>query len=262
MARRYPPEVHEFILANHKGKSHAELAEATNRFCGTAFTPQSMNAYLANHKLRTESRHNPRGSRLFSPAVDSFILEHNEGRSAAELTRLVNETFGTFYTTEQIKAYRARHHLNSGLTGRFEKGSIPHNKGKKTGSYPGMVPTQFKKGHAPLNHRPVGSERVNVYGYLERKVAEPNRWKLVHVINWEAEHGPVPEGCAVLFKNGDKSNCEASNLLLVRRAELARMNQRGLISTSAECTEVGLNIARLITATSKRKKQMKRRRTS
>jgi hypothetical protein len=37
------------------------------------------------------------------------------------------------------------------------------------------------------------------------------------------------------------------------------MNQRGLISTDPEQTEVGQNIARLILATAKRKKEMKKR---
>lgn len=259
MARKYPPEVHEFILANYKGTSHAELAEVTNRFCGTAFTLQSMRAYLANHKLRTESRHNPRGSRLFSPAVVAFIEEHNEGLYAKELTELINTTFGTAYTVQQIKCYRTNHRLDSGLTGRFEKGHTPHNKDKHTGSYPGMISTQFKKGHTPKNHRPVGSERVTRDGYLERKIAEPNIWLQVHVLNWEAVNGPIPEGHVVLFKNGDKTNPDVSNLLLVSRAELARMNQKGLISSNPEQTEVGQNIARLILATAKRKKEKRRR---
>jgi hypothetical protein len=162
-----------------------------------------------------------------------------------------------FYTTEQIKAYRARNHLNSGLTGRFEKGHTPHNKGKHH-SYPGMVPTQFKAGHLPHNHRPVGSERVNRDGYPERKVAEPNVWRAVHVLNWEAAHGPAPRGHVIIFKNGDKTNPDVSNLLLVTRAELARMNQRGLISADPEQTEVGQNIARLILATAKYKKAKRR----
>lgn len=195
----------------------------------------------------------------FPPDVRVFIEEHNKGKTAKDMASLVNTTFGTVYTAEQIKSYRGRYHLDSGLTGCFEKGHVPHNKGKHTGSYPGMVATQFKAGHTPKNHRPVGSERVTVDGYLERKVAEPNVWRQVHVLNWEAVNGPVPKGHVVIFKNGDKTNPDISNLLLVTRAELARMNQKGLISTDPEQTEVGQNIARLILATAKRKKEKRRR---
>lgn len=195
---------------------------------------------------------------MFPPAVRAFISEHNRGRSAKELTELLNATFGTSYTAEQIKSYRGRNHLDSGLTGCFEKGHTPHNKGKPH-SYPGMVATQFKPGHMPKQHRPVGSERVTRDGYLERKIAEPNVWRQVHIINWEAVNGPVPAGRVVIFKNGDKTNPDISNLLLVTRAELARMNQRKLISTDPEQTEVGQNIARLILATAKRKKEKRRK---
>lgn len=195
----------------------------------------------------------------FPPDVRAFIAEHNKGKSAAEMTELINVTFGTAYTCQQIKSYRSRNHLDSGLTGYFEKGHTPHNKGLHTGSYPGMVATQFKKGGVPHNRRPVGSERVTRDGYLERKTAEPNVWRLVHVLNWEEAHGPVPAGHAVIFKNGDRTNPDVSNLMLVTRAELARMNQKGLISANPEQTEVGQNIARLILATAKRKKERKRR---
>lgn len=194
----------------------------------------------------------------FPPDVRAFIAEHNKGRSAAELTKLVNTTFEAFYTVEQIKSYRARNHLDSGLTGYFEKGHVPHNKGKAH-RYPGMAPTQFKQGNVPHNHRPVGSERITRDGYRERKIAEPNVWRGVHIINWEAAHGPVPQGHVVIFKNGDKTNPDVLNLHLVTRGELARMNQRGLISADPEQTEVGQNIARLILATAKRKKEKRRR---
>lgn len=194
----------------------------------------------------------------YPPEVRAFIAEHNKGKSAKELSDIIKSTFGVFYTTEQIKGYRARHHLNSGLTGCFEKGHTPHNKGSHT-CYPGCVPTQFKKGNTPNNHRPVGSERINRDGYRERKVAEPNVWRAVHVITWEAVNGPVPKGHVVIFKDSDRMNCDISNLLPVTRAELARMNQRHLISTDPHLTEVGQNIARLISATTKKKKQRKRR---
>lgn len=193
----------------------------------------------------------------FPPDVRVFIAEHNWGKSAVEMTELVNATFGTSYTCQQIKSYRSRSHLDSGLTGYFEKGHTPYNKGKHH-SFPGMVATQFKKGGIPPNHRPVGSERVTRDGYRERKTAEPNVWRLVHVLNWEAVNGQVPKGHALIFKNGDRTNADVSNLLLVTRAELARMNQKGLISANPEQTEVGQNIARLILATAKRKKEKRR----
>ena len=200
----------------------------------------------------------PKGSRLFPLEVCLFIHDHNVGKLAAELADLVNKTFGTSYTVIQIKNYRQRNHLNSGLTGRFEKGNVPFNKGKKTGNRPCMMRTQFKKGHTPHNHRTIGSERVNVDGYRERKVAEPNKWKLVHTIVWEASRGPVPDGHCIIFKDGDRLNCEIDNLLLVSRGEEAVMNKRQLRTPDAQLTETGHNVAQLILAISQAKKKSKK----
>ncbi len=197
-------------------------------------------------------------SRLFPPEVLAFFKENNYGKSAAEMTVLLNRTFDTCYTVQQIKSCRSRNHWDSGLTGRFEKGHTPANKGKKVGSYPGMVATQFKPGRMPHNHRPVGSERITRDGYLERKVAEPKTWRSVHVLNWEQVHGPVPEGHALIFKDGDRTNCEVDNLLLVTRGELAIMNKRGLCKSNPETTQAGLTLAKYIKATHTKKKERKR----
>lgn len=193
-------------------------------------------------------------TRVFPPEVLAFFEENNRGKTAKEMTDLLNSTFGTSYTEEQIKSCRARNHWHSGLTGYFTPGHTPHNKGVKGRSYPGAEATQFKKGHTPHNHRPVGSERVNADGYLERKVAEPKKWKMVHVLNWEQVHGPVPKGYALIFKDRNPLHCEVDNLLLVSRGELAVMNRRGLCSENPDATEAGLALARYVKAVSAKKK--------
>lgn len=76
--------------------------------------------------------------------------------------------------------------------------------------------------------KPIGHERVNPQGYLERKVNndEPRRrrYQLVHVLNWEAVNGKIPAGHRLRFKDGDKTNVDASNLELVTRADVMRRN--------------------------------------
>lgn len=193
--------------------------------------------------------------RVFPPDVLAFFEKNNHGRTAQEMADLLNETFGTNYTCGQIKGCRARHHWVSGLTGCFEKGHEPYNKGLKRGPLPGAERTQFKPGHMPHNHRPVGSERVNSYGYHERKIAEPKTWRQVHVLNWEAVHGPVPKGYKVIFKDGNHDHTKVDNLMLVSHGELAVMNKRGLCTSSREGTEAGLTLARYIKAATKAKKE-------
>ena len=117
------------------------------------------------------------------------------------------------------------------IANRFKPGSIPPNKGKKLAPdvYAKLAPTMFRKGHAPVNHKPVGSERVNVDGYVEVKVAEPNRWRLKHRVVWEAENGEIPPGHNVQFKDGNPLNVSPDNLYLISRSEQLR-TQNSLIA--------------------------------
>lgn len=104
---------------------------------------------------------------------------------------------------------------------RFKKGHVPANKGKSMPEevYEKCSGTMFRKGQVPHNHKEVGSERVNIYGYIEVKVAEPNRWKLKHRIVWERTNGEIPKGYNVQFRNRDKLDCRIENLYLISRAD-------------------------------------------
>jgi hypothetical protein len=80
---------------------------------------------------------------------------------------------------------------------RFKPGTTPPNKGKKMSPelYAKCAPTMFKKGRPALNQRPVGSERVNVDGYIEMKIQDPNKWALKG-INRAAVRQTVPVICS------------------------------------------------------------------
>ena len=109
----------------------------------------------------------------------------------------------------------------SSIATRFQKGSVPLNKGKKVSPevYSKIQPTMFKKGRTPVNHRDVGAERVNVYGYIEIKVSEPNTWRLKHRVMWEQVNGAIPNGYNVQFKNHNPQDCRIENLYLISKAE-------------------------------------------
>ena len=104
---------------------------------------------------------------------------------------------------------------------RFSKGSTPANKGKRVSPeiYAKMQPTMFKKGQVSHNHREVGSERVNVDGYLEIKVAEPNKWRPKNRVIWEAAYGEIPQGCNIQFKDHNPLNCTLENLYIISRED-------------------------------------------
>lgn len=107
------------------------------------------------------------------------------------------------------------------VAARFTKGSVPANKGKKMPAdlYDKLAPTMFKPGHTNSNHKPVGSERVNVDGYVEIKVAEPRKWALKHRVIWEEANGPIPEGCNIQFRDGNRLNVKIENLYIISRSD-------------------------------------------
>lgn len=111
--------------------------------------------------------------------------------------------------------------------GRFKKGSTPWNKGLKGIDVGGRSKqTRFKKGTIPKNHRPVGSIRTNVEGYLEIKTEEGMyKWRLLHREIWKQHHGAYPpKGSVIIFKDGNKTNCQIDNLQLLTREQLMQRN--------------------------------------
>ena len=123
---------------------------------------------------------------------------------------------------------------------RFKKGSLPPNKGKKMSPevYEKVKETMFKKGNSPVNHREVGSERINVDGYIEIKVAEPNRWRLKHRIIWEQINGEIPKGYNVQFKNHNTQDCRIENLYIISKAEQMRTENSLVARYPKEVQEV------------------------
>ena len=84
--------------------------------------------------------------------------------------------------------------------------------------------TEFKKGQMPHNYKPVGSERITKDGYRERKVADPKKWKAVHLLVWEEHHGPIPPRHKVVFKTNDRLNCDINNLEMLSYEDAMRRN--------------------------------------
>lgn len=184
-----------------------------------------------------------------------FIKNSIKGIGNKELTEMFNNKFGLNLKVSQIKSYKGNHDLSSGLDGRFKPGSIPPNKGTKGLYNIGGNKTSFKKGNQPMNYRPVGSERVNIDGYIEIKIADPNKWRLKHRVIWEETNGPIPRGHALIFADSDKLNVSLDNLILISRGQLAILNKNKLIKSDAELTKTGIILADIYIKIGERKRK-------
>ena len=261
MARRYPKEVHDFIRENVKGRTTRDLTALVNETFNVGMTEAQMKSYKQNHKLKSGTPGGlPKGhySDTFPEPVANYIQKHHKGVGNKEMAERLNRKFGTSYTTKQLNAYYKNHGLNSGLTGRFEKGHVPPNKGKKGYHSPGSEKGWFQKGHDPKNKTPIGTIHQRGDGYLWEKYGPgPLDWKPHHQLVWERAYGPQPEGHVIIFKDSDKTNCDLENLELITMAESLEMTRSGLRSTDPAHTETGLLIVKVKQAGRNRKKKLK-----
>ena len=157
----------------------------------------------------------------------AFLKKH-ETTPRKELTALFNTEFGTNQTDKAIKSKCKTLGLKCGRDGRFQKGCVALNKGIK--GLKGANKTSFKRGNTPHNAKKVGSIVKHIdknnYTYLRIKIAEPNKWQMLHAYIWEHKHGKIPKGFCIIFKDKNTFNLRLDNLMLVSRNELARLNQK------------------------------------
>jgi hypothetical protein len=184
------------------------------------------------------------GRKRWRRADDALLRELYPHMRTSEVARRLGRTLAATYGhadklgLAKSEAYlaspaacRLRRGDHVGAAFRFQKGHVPANKGlRRQGWSAGrMKETQFKKGQPGWNWRPLGSERL-VDGYRYTKVSDRRRvpwtvnWKPTHVLKWEAKHGRIPRGHALLFRDGDRTNVRLRNLKLITRRELMLRN--------------------------------------
>jgi hypothetical protein len=254
---KYSDEIKEFIAKNAVGKTNKELVKLLNSTFDTQYSEGQIKSYKSNHSIKSGTIRGVKAgspTKLFSENVRLFISKNHKGIGPKEMCDLLNAKFGTNYTQKQINAFYKNNHINSGLTGHFNKGHVPTNAIKKGQRL--SAPTEFKKGDKPHNWVPIGSERINGDGYTDIKVAEglkQKNWRGKHLIIYESVYGKIPAGHVIIFGDGDKTNFDIENLLLVTKAQLAVLNRKKLIQNNAELTRVSIKIADIYSSINKKR---------
>lgn len=175
----------------------------------------------------------------WSTSEKMYLKEIVKNRSHKDITQMMNDRFTYQFSVKQIKSAIARYGLNTGRKG-YEKGRVPHNKGMK--GIHRSPKTEFKKGHIPQNSRDIGSERIDKRdGCVYVKVSK-NKWQCKHRIIWEKANGKIPDGCVVIFKDGNKRNFDINNLAVLTRAQHVKMCKNNMYHQNAELTEIGISI--------------------
>lgn len=195
-----------------------------------------------------------------------------EARKEQPRLALHSAFIAKFHRTEgsatNFKALCKRKGWMTGRTGQFFKGQVSHNAGMKGVCAPGSEKGWFKpgirRGVASKLYKPVGTERVSKEGYVERKINDDlplqRRWRMVHLINWEAINGPVPDGHRLKCLDGDRGNTDPENWLSIPLALAPRLNGRfgrGYDQAPAELKPLILATAQLEHAVREKRKAQK-----
>lgn len=184
----------------------------------------------------------PKGTPInYTEEMVEFLKNHTH-LYRGEMTKLFNDKFGTNISRRVLNAKCERIGALTGRTGRFEKGSPSWNKGLKLSGLYNF--NGFKKGHVPHNLKPVGYERIREDGYIEVRVPDGG-FVLKQRLMWEQHYGAIPEGMAVSFKNGIKTDCRIDNFILVTRSELAILNKSFIGMSTPETHETCILLAKI-----------------
>lgn len=206
-------------------------------------------------------------------AEEMAWLEANRTLPISEYQAGFNTAFGRDVAAANLNALRKRKGWKTGRTGHFSKGHDPHNKGVPCpdgvgGRHPNARKTQFRKGHgrsgvAVKLYKPIGTERMSKDGYLERKIHDgmplQSRWRAVHLIEWEAVNGPIPDGHCLKCLDGNRLNTAPANWKPIPRGMLPHLSARfGMQYDEAapEVKPVIMTIAKLKHATKKARKRL------
>lgn len=190
-----------------------------------------------------------------------ILAKHYPDTPTDGMNKLLCGVFTADQTSDKAKklgirksdAYRARFGVRE--NGCRTKGSVPWNKGIRfeAGGKSGV--TRFKPGSIPPNWRPVGSLRITRDGYVEIKTEEGMfKWRLRHREVWKEHHGAYPpRGTAIGFRDGNRQNCDISNLeLLTRKQLMARNTIQNYPEPIREVTRLRAVLTRRINGNQKR----------
>lgn len=178
----------------------------------------------------------------FTKEQHAWLREYIPGHHHREIMNAFNDHFNTnIMTIERVRYYCRNHKIKTGFNGQFQKGHTPTRCWKK-GEHASLR-TEYHKGNIPHNCAPVGTIVKRGDGYLQKKIANPNKWRLLHLLVWEEHNGPVPPGMCLAFRDGNRENCDINNLRLIHRGSIAQLSK--FSNTTGEARDVAITIAEL-----------------
>lgn len=216
MRKLFNDEEEQFIKDNIYGRGNIELAKIFNEQFNRNITTKQMEDWKSHRGLKSDVH------RIFTEEENEFLKNNIKGRSAIELISMFNDKFGRSITKNQLTSYKRKTGITSGIDSRFKEGQIS--------------PT----------HKPIGYEHTTTDGMTYIKVGEPSVWERKQLYLYKKYKGVPPKGYDVVFADGDRTNFDLDNLILVSKQEKLIMGKKGMFSKDGEITKLGVLVADLV----------------
>lgn len=265
--KNWPKEVIEWLRENVPGRTTKEVADLAKKQgfekYGINLTEASIKSAKNRYKIRSGTKCGVKKGRprIYPEGMEEYIKSIAKGRTTKEIAEMTRNHFKISFSESQCRAYKKNHKIQSGVDAKFKKGHTPQNKGKpmSKSQYEKCKATMFRKGNTPKNHLEVGEFTHTTDGYLIQKVKEKGiqqeRFAFVHRKVWEEHNGPIPEGKQITFLDGNKDNCDISNLIMINNETNLEMNRKKLRFEEPEATRAGVMIAQINIMTKKRRRE-------
>lgn len=240
----YTPEMIEWLKDHYNTMKMDDLTKEFNTTFDVDYTKSALwhkiNRIIEGGIVRDEHKLISRVK--WTNEMVEWLKEHFEDDSYNRLAIKMNSIFNTKITGSSLEHKITRLGLKKSKE-KIKRYILPNK-------------FTFQKGHVPVTKKPIGYERITPGGYVWIKVAEPDIFRAKHRVVYEQHHGPIPPGYKVIFADGDKSNFNIDNLVLVTNAELGTLNKNKLIYKGCgEATKSGLLIAKIMIRRSQRAKK-------
>jgi len=253
----------KFLEKNIKGRSYVDITGLFNRRFGLSVSVKQMKHILNNRRITNGVGHGIPKRKYFDKHLN-YLRKITPGTPLQIVMEKFNKKFGFSLNLLAFQSLCGKYGIKNGVKYRWQKGHIPHNKGKKGYCAPGSEKGWFKKGNRPQQWRPVGSERVTVDGYVEVKISDistpcarlrQKNWKMKHNVIWEKAHGPIPKGHIIIFLDGNKKNIVLKNLFMLSRQEHMVMCHLNLYTNDRETTRANCLMAQIKVASANLKRK-------
>lgn len=216
---KYPKEVSDYILSNYLNFEASQISDNIYNIFGLKISVGCIRAYTSKHGLIKESHH-----RYTKEELDWVKSNQQNYKRILDLTEAYNNVFNQSVTVLSMGALLRRFNIFKGST-------------KKCIGYE----SRLKKG-----------------GYITIKVAEnrmqdKDNWKLKHRLIWEQHYGTMPEGCRIIFLDGNTCNCNISNLYCIDDSVCGYLSNHKVWKENAPLTLTLIKWAELMVVKSGRK---------